>query len=189
MKIYLIRHGETEYNRKKLFYGSKDVSINATGIIQSEQLNKKINLPLTYPIIISGLKRTHETAQLIFPNHHYIEVSGLNEKSFGKWEGLNANQIQAKYPEAWASWLKAPFAYTPPLAENFTDFENRVLKAMEKLVSQNHSCVVITHIGVIRVWLHSLFPEKNFWDIELTQGNYTCIDCSDGKFTIDVWNQ
>ena len=90
MKIILIRHGETEYNRRHLFYGKTDISLNDTGVQQAYLLNEKLaGMRLEVPIYTSSLKRTIETAELIFPDQKKISLNELDEKDFGLWEGLS----------------------------------------------------------------------------------------------------
>lgn len=190
MKIYLIRHGETDFNRQKLFYGLTDVPINQTGVEQSLLLRKKLTgLPNNYPIYTSELKRTQQTAELIFPEHRQQAKKFLNEKSFGEWEGKNADTIQLNYPKEWRKWLKSPFENTPPGAENFFDFKERVLGGFQDLLIHEESLVIVAHMGVLRVILHGCFPERIFWNIDLDQGNYTCIRYEKKQLTILKWNQ
>ncbi|EGO5243222.1 histidine phosphatase family protein [Enterococcus faecalis] len=189
MDIYWIRHGETELNQKKLFYGTTDASLNQTGIQQSLRLQEKMaQLPQIPVIYTSDLQRTKETASLIFPKRKSLVKPDLNEKSFGAWEGLNAAQIEAKYPEEWALWIQEPFNYTPPEAEAFSKFKRRVLRTMDSLLVSENSFAVVSHLGVIRLILSTWFPERLFWDIELTQGNYTHIQYYEQQFHIKKWN-
>ena len=123
MKIILIRHGETEYNRRHLFYGKTDISLNDTGVQQAYLLNEKLaGMRLEVPIYTSSLKRTIETAELIFPDQKKISLNELDEKDFGLWEGLSADQINERFPEEWEKWLISPFEVTPINAEKFSDF-------------------------------------------------------------------
>lgn len=188
MKIYLIRHGETDYNKQRLFYGLTDISINLQGIDQALLLREKlVALPQQIPVFTSSLKRTVETAKLIFPEHKLNRLSEFNEKSFGLWEGLNADQIQEKFPDEWTAWLEDTFEVTPPKAENYAEFKQRVLSCFEKLLGlQQEAIVIVGHLGVLRVILAEYFPEKSFWEIELDQGNYTMISCDNSAFRIEV---
>ena len=175
MKIYLIRHGETDYNKQRLFYGMTDISINPQGIDQALLLREKlVALPQQTPIFTSSLKRTVETAKLIFPKHKLTQLSEFNEKSFGLWEGLNADQIQEKFPDEWTAYAV---------------FKQRALSCFEKLLDlQQEAIVIVGHLGVLRVILAEYFPEKSFWEIELDQGNYTRISNENSTFRIEVWN-
>jgi len=190
MKIVLIRHGETEYNRKHLFYGKTDVLLNEAGIQQAYLLNEKLaGMSLEVPIYTSSLKRTIETAELIFPSQKKITLKEFDEKDFGLWEGLDANQINEKFPEEWQKWLSSPFEMTPTNAENFSDFQQRVLGCLEKMLQKKQDFVIVGHLGVLRVILKNWFPEYEFWEIALEQGNYTLVEVGDLITKVIEWNK
>ena len=183
MKIYLIRHGETDYNKRKLFYGATDVPLNQTGVNQAVALREKLAwLPVNLPVFTSKLLRAVETAELVFPDQKKIGLSSFNEKDFGCWEGLTADEIAEKYPEEWQSWLENPFEVTPPAAESFVHFRQRVLKGFDQLLQDNQDVVLVAHGGVLRVVVQACFPEKDFWEIDITQGNYTVLQFQQGRF-------
>lgn len=192
MKLYFIRHGETDYNVQRKFYGTDDVSINQTGEKQCEIVHGKFKGKTIDKILVSSRIRTHQSAELIFPNRQYEVADFLDEWGFGKWEGLDADQIQAKFPVEWERWLADPFGYTPPASEPYAQHASRIITGFRELVDrtpQDSSVALVTHLGTIRVILHDLFPDKVFWDIKLTQGNYTCIDYQDQQFSVDIWNE
>ncbi|MBS4749693.1 histidine phosphatase family protein [Granulicatella sp. zg-ZJ] len=179
MKVYMMRHGETDYNKARCFYGSADVSINDTGKQQAHRIK---DIMADYPvdkIYISTLKRTYETASIIFENQVFDTVKGFDEKGFGQWEGLNADQIQATYPEEWQAWLEAPFEVTPPLAEPFTQFQHRVWEAFDRILKahQNDSIAIVAHLGVLRLLYQSVIDKDAvFWNIDFPQGTVTCFE-------------
>lgn len=183
MNIYLIRHGETDYNQRKLFYGATDVPLNQTGVNQVLALRKKLDeLPADLPVFTSKLLRAVETAALIFPHQKKTRLSNFNEKDFGYWEGLTADQIAERYPEEWRSWLDEPFKVTPPGAESFTDFRQRVLAAFDQLLQKNRDVALVAHGGVLRVIIQACFPEKDFWEIDITQGKHKVIQVRQEHF-------
>lgn len=190
MKIILIRHGETEYNRRHLFYGKTDISLNDTGVQQAYLLNEKLaGMRLEVPIYTSSLKRTIETAELIFPDQKKISLNELDEKDFGLWEGLSADQINERFPEEWEKWLISPFEVTPINAEKFSDFQQRVLACLEVMLQKKQDFVIVGHLGVLRVILKDWFPEYEFWEIALDQGNYTLIEVGESTTKVIEWNK
>ena len=192
MKIILIRHGETDCNAKKCFYGSLDVSINQTGQKQARQLATKLISYHPEKLITSQLVRTKETASLIFPTYIQEANASLNEKGFGNWEGKTANQIEACYKEDWQAWLEDPFGYTPATVESFSSFKQRVLNGIASYLvepaEQEAVYVFVLHLGVIRILLSEWFPNCSFWDIQLDQGNYTLLDYQQDKWRVLNWN-
>ncbi|MDH6363365.1 alpha-ribazole phosphatase [Enterococcus sp. PF1-24] len=188
MKIYLIRHGETEYNRQHLFYGVSDVALNQRGIEQSLLLKEKLQqLTVETPIYTSELLRTKQTADLIFPQNQHFPLAAFNEKDFGLWEGKNADEIEALYPVEWKNWLAEPFTYTSSQAESFQAFQKRVLVGWQQVLKAEKTCVLVIHMGVIRVIIKHCFPKLNFWDIQLEQGDYGCLEWRDGVVEMVKW--
>ncbi|HEM6220700.1 TPA: histidine phosphatase family protein [Streptococcus suis] len=179
MKIYLMRHGETDLNKKRCFYGRLDVSINQTGKDQAQSLHTLMQTIPIDKVYVSSLRRSQETAQLVFPIHHPIPLKNMDEKGFGLWEGLTADQIQEQFPLEWEAWLAAPFTYRPPEAEAFGDFQDRVWTETDRLVNEHprHSLALVAHLGVLRLIYQRLVdPSVLFWDIDFPQGTVTVIE-------------
>lgn len=87
--IYFVRHGQTEYNLKKLYMGSLDIPLNSTGVSQAEKfaiIARDINIDL---IVSSDLIRAKETAQIVsnYIKKPIIYNKLLRERSLGKLEG------------------------------------------------------------------------------------------------------
>jgi broad specificity phosphatase PhoE len=87
MKLYIVRHGQTDHNKNNLRQGSIDTLLNEEGkkqslLLQEEFKNKHVDVVLSSP-----LKRAHETASLVMPNHSIILDNRLSERSLGIYEG------------------------------------------------------------------------------------------------------
>lgn len=189
MKIIFIRHGQTDYNLKKYFYGSTDISINGTGKIQSNMIRGKVEKYHIDKIYTSELSRTIETAKIVFPNGYFNKKNFLNEWGFGLWEGMTANQIQKQFPNEWELWLEKPFDYSPPGAIPFREYEKKIVLEFEQLIASAEDIVIVAHLGTIRVLLNYIFPKIHFWEIQLEQENITVINYKEGKYYKEKWNE
>lgn len=179
MKLYLMRHGETDYNKKRCFYGAVDVSINQKGRKQALQIKELLADQEVDVIITSSLKRTQETAQLIFGTRKFQKIPAFDEKGFGAWEGLTADEIQERDSKTWQAWMEAPFEITPQGAESFADFQKRVFGALDRLLSEysDKSLALVLHLGVLRLIYQHLIDEKAvFWDLDFPQATVTCLE-------------
>lgn len=92
-KIYIVRHGQTDWNKKNLIQGSSDIELNEVGIRQALEVAKKIDLGKIDVCISSPLKRARKTAELIVDGkmeiiNNYMVV----ERRFGKLEGEKADE-------------------------------------------------------------------------------------------------
>ena len=178
---YLMRHAQTDYNRRRCFYGSYDVSINEQGQADAKQLHFLMQEHPVDVIYTSCLKRTQETAQLAFPERKVQLIADFDERGFGQWEGLTADEIEAAFPEVWQAWLEAPFEVTPPEAEVFADFQTRVWAATDRLLdSADESMALVAHLGVLRlIYQHLVDGEAVFWNIDVPQGRVRLLEEQD----------
>lgn len=188
MKIVFIRHGQTDYNEKKAFYGSTDVSINETGKKQARIIHNKVKKYRLNNIYTSEMSRTIETAKIIFPIAKVQKKKFLNELGFGMWEGMTADEIQENFPLEWISWLNNPFEYTPPGASSFKSHKEKVILGFKKIIADNENIAFVIHLGTIRILLNYIFPEVDFWDIYLEQENIIVIEYSEGIFKKEKWD-
>ena len=96
MKLYLVRHGETEWNKKRIFQGKGDSPLTDIGIEQASLLGeyiKGLNIHID-EVISSPLGRAYDTAKLIFPEREIKQDWNVAEMGFGSWEGKNILDIQ-----------------------------------------------------------------------------------------------
>ncbi len=106
MKIYLIRHGQTDWNIQGRIQGSHDIPLNETGRRQAELLAKGMDSRPVSRIFSSTLTRAMETAERI-SSRQKVEICfmpQLIEVEFGKWEGMTWEEIMEAYPKEYRLW-------------------------------------------------------------------------------------
>ena len=155
--ITLIRHGETDWNRKMQYQGQTDIPLNKKGNSQAEKLAEYLageNFDFIYS---SDLKRAAGTAEIIASRlkMNLVTIKGLREMSFGDWEGMDYKELRENYHYIFQDWIKDPASTAPPGGESLAQFQNRVVDSMEKVVERHkgQSGIVVCHGGTIRVWL------------------------------------
>lgn len=158
MRLFLVRHGQTDWNVKGKIQGSVDSELNETGIKQAEELSIKIKLLKSkhnFSIIYtSPQRRAAKTAQILSQavNADYIKVKGLEEINFGEWEGMTWPEIEKKYPEEYEEWYENRRYTRPPKGESYQDMIERVLAAIHKIIekeNEHENVVIVTHSAVI----------------------------------------
>lgn len=196
MKLLLARHGETSFNRARKFYGAADVELDDRGRKQAQELAQKLMICQPTVLVQTNLKRTHQTLAPLrhhFPQLPVITLPELAEKGFGDWEGLDADEIQSRYPAEWQKWLQAPLTYTPPTNESFAHFSKRVRRGLawlEKHLTADDVAVVIAHLGSIRIIYQELVdPSADFYDLDFKAACYSSITIDDSKVTNIELNQ
>ena len=154
MKIFLVRHGETDWNLEGKIQGSCDIELNETGIKQAEELSNKM-LEKNYKfskIYSSPQKRALQTAKILSENTNIecIVVDKLKEMNLGKWEGLSWSEVREKYKLEYEEWfIKRRYTKTPN-GESYEDMLERVLESLYKIINENSdNVVVVSHSAVI----------------------------------------
>ncbi len=161
LKIFLIRHGQTGFDRT--YKGHLDVPITEEGrrrMRASARLLKKLlrGQPLN-AVYCSDLKRTVQSAGIIIKPFHLkeaIAVSGLRERYFGLWEGLKYDEIEKRFPKEFADWVKDPFKNSPVEGESTGSMKRRLVKAANEITSAHkngENIAIVTHSGPLRVLL------------------------------------
>lgn len=171
-RICLIRHGITEGNKRKLFYGYSDIPLAEEGI---EELNRLVEEGI-YPydenadFYTTGLKRTEQTFSIIYGNKDHSHIKNLKEINFGEYEMKSYQEL--KELEEYHTWAGDKSGHTaPPGGESIIGFMERISRGFEelknfhaeKVLSMRHSgkealSVMVCHGGSISAILESLYP-------------------------------
>jgi alpha-ribazole phosphatase len=132
-KIYLIRHGETDWNRNGRFQGQSDIALNDAGRSQAAQLSLRLAEALPFDrLVASDLRRARETAEILHRGYDVPIVTdeGLREMNFGRWEGLDFKAIQEQWPLELQDWV-ASGRLAVPDGENEEQLYQRVWKCFQ----------------------------------------------------------
>ena len=153
-KIYLTRHGETEWNRQCRFQGHKNSDLTDKGILAAELLAERIEEIDLDCIISSPLMRAYYTAQIVKgrKNIDIIKHDGLKEINLGDFEGMSYMQIKEESPEILESIERDPFNNRYPNGENLKEFYNRVTGAFKEIIDRcrNKTVLIVAHGGTLK---------------------------------------
>lgn len=157
LTLYLIRHGETDWNRESRYQGQRDIPLNDTGRAQARRhggvLKSLMPAIAEFDFVASPLQRAIETMRLIReglgldPDGFRI-MPDIAELSYGQWEGELAGELPLKDPEGVAAKAADPYGWRPRNGESYRDLEGRVSKWLGTL---NQNTVAVGHGGVSRV--------------------------------------
>lgn len=166
MHIYLVRHGETDWNQQKKVMGRADIPLNAQGIEQAQALASILSNQHFDVIYTSPLQRAKKTAEIIARHLRIpiIEHPGLLERNYGSLAGKNWQEIE-KIHRSDAQELDRlqQYDYTAFNGERAGDVQKRVENFLAEIKLKNHIApLVICHGGIIRMLQHLLHgaPEK-----------------------------
>ena len=153
MKFYIIRHGQTNWNKKGKIQGKTDIELNEEGIKQAEEATRILK---DYPIdmiVSSTLKRARKTAEIIneAKNVPIIFKEALEERGFGEFEGKTQQEFQ---DEIWNSEILANYNLNKQYkgVETIQDLCDRVWNLIEDLKEEYYdkNILLVTHGGVTR---------------------------------------
>lgn len=155
MNLYLIRHGQTDWNVAGRIQGSTDIPLNETGRRQAQCLAKGMEGRPVTKVFTSRLMRAYETGQAIGKSQKVPveKIDGLEEVAYGDWEGLTMEEIAGKYPKELEQWYLSPVEVAPPGGETQTQVYERCKKAMETILAQAEGDVAIVSHGATVVFL------------------------------------
>lgn len=188
-KVYLVRHGETDYNKMGCYYGWTDCSLAQEGIKQSQALRKSFE-NIQYDVMLSSdLKRAAETANIINRSPREIMVDKrLRELNFGQWEGKSYEEIATEYTEHWNLWIEDFENATPTEGESFVTMYNRICEYMDEVLNlyKDKSIVIVSHNGSLRIIVAYLLglPLEKIWSFNFDHGKYSLLEVNEGHCSI-----
>ncbi len=172
-KIYLIRHGETNFNAESRMLGRMDVPLNENGIEQATKLAERLRYTQIKQIYSSPLERCLLTTNIV-NNYHQKEIKvseNLIEHAKGAWEGLSHEQIEKQYPTRYRQF-SAGEDILPPGGETFKDVLERIKPFLNHIIQEKEEeILVVAHGGVNRVILGYLAGLDIKETYALEQGN------------------
>jgi alpha-ribazole phosphatase len=135
--LWLVRHGETDWNKESRFQGSRDIPLNAAGMHQAEAIAQKLCDGAYDAIYSSDLTRALQTAQQISAQTglEIIKDASLREINMGIWEGRTIDEIAGEYPAQWQQWQKNPAGVNPPPGESVREVVRRVTAFADELTA------------------------------------------------------
>ena len=166
MKIYLIRHGQTDWNLEGKIQGRHDVSLNETGSKQAELLAMGMDKRPVVQIFSSRQKRALETAQAVGRRQHVAVtvIDGLEEVEFGEWEGKTWDEISREYPEEFKVWCTEPAEIVPPGGESRPQIYRRIGNALKEILRRSRGDIAIVSHGAALAYMVSIMLEKELGD-------------------------
>jgi len=192
--LYVVRHGETEWNADQRFQGHSDVPLNERGRQQAEAIGERLANVEMHAIYASDLSRAWDTATAIAAHHEIEPISetNLREGSFGQWEGLTYAEIQKRDPEAVEAWHDDIGTFSPPEGETIHQLYDRVAAAYEQIAAQHQdqNIVLVAHGGSLQMLICQLLglPAKSFWQFNLSHCSLSKISIYETGAIINVLN-
>ncbi len=194
-KLYILRHGETDYNKKNVVQGRGiDADLNATGRAQGAaffEMYKDFPFDKVYT---SSLKRTHQTVKgFIDKGLPWEQLSGLDELAWGIYEGQDTNpEVREGFMQLVVAWNAGHYDVKPEGGESPNDVYIRQAAAMEHIIKQpNEKTVLICmHGRAMRLLMCLLLKRPMCFMDEYPHQNTSLyvVNYEDGNYEIEVFN-
>ena len=194
-KVYLVRHGQTEWNKKLTFRGRIDIPLNESGHREAEAIAEALKDKNIDAIYTSPLRRSIETAQKTAKYFHLeiVPVQGLIDINYGDWEGLTFNEVKKRYRDKYAKWEERPDLVRFPNGETLDEVRERSFYAFKDILKENpdKSVLIIPRRVINKVLLCALLDLSNshFWEIKQDTGCINLIEYSNNRFVLSMMNE
>jgi probable phosphoglycerate mutase len=197
MRIYLVRHGETEWNRVRRFQGRSDLPLNQEGKKQVRALALALqNIPLL-AIYTSPLLRALETARSIkvfHPSTPLFEEESLMEMDLGEFDGMNVQDWAEQYPDFRKAWNENPASVKMPGGESLKDVQDRAketLKRITRIYPSDSTICIISHNFVNLTLLCDLLkiPLNRFRELRQENAAFNVICKKGNRLYVELVNQ
>lgn len=189
-RIFLVRHGETEWNRSLRYQGHRDIPLSDVGRKQAEKIAARLTTEKIDAAYSSDLSRALETAKTIagFHNLNVNIITELKETNFGRWEGLTYKEIDEQFHEIMDGWRNNPLDTKIPGGESLGEVAERCHTGMEKIISENpgKNVLVVAHGGIIRIIAATVLgmPMNDYWKIKQDNVSLNIIEFYDKDHAI-----
>lgn len=190
-KIYLVRHGHSEGNLKKIFTGTLDEPLTELGQAQSRLTGEYLSGVRFDAAFSSDLTRAYETAEIITDRKVAVfQISGLNELFGGLWQGKSFEEIGKLYPAEYEKWRFDISNACPPGGESVLSLYARVNSALDLIATRHYDNILIcTHAIPIRCIISRIMwecPSKIAEVPWVPNASVTVLDFAGGNYSAET---
>ena len=192
--LVLVRHGQSEWNKKNLFTGWKDPELTDLGIEEAIKAGKLLKTKeMKFDIMFtSDLFRAQETGRLILENMDQLDIpviknQSLNERNYGDLAGLNKDDAREKWGEEQVHIWRRSFDVPPPGGESLKDTAERVLPYFHSeilpKVEEGLDVLIAAHGNSLRALVMELegISSDEIVKLEIATGDPLTYELSEGK--------
>lgn len=159
IRLYLVRHGETDHNAAMRYIGRSDHGLNPRGRHQARALGEAFRRLAVASVLTSPLRRARDTAREIARSANApMECDRrLQEMDFGAWEGLTRDEVRQRSPEdahRLERWETDPWL-SPPRGRGLAEIEHGLREMLDQLATEAPAdpIVIVSHVGPLKTLL------------------------------------
>jgi alpha-ribazole phosphatase len=192
--LFLVRHGITESNHLGVYQGQLDVPLSAKGRLQIAALRERLRDEPFAMCYTSTLSRARASAEILLEEHFcpLQAAASLNERDYGEWEGLTADQVIERYPEDWARFVADPIHCAAPGGETQPALQDRVERVLDEIARtyEDATILIAAHGGSLRAILafYLKLDQYEVWKLRLDNASLSIVDVYDGGGVLSLFN-
>ncbi|MFB3881623.1 MAG: histidine phosphatase family protein [Armatimonadota bacterium] len=193
-QLLIIRHGETAWNRERVFRGRTDVPLSERGVAQAGLLAGELKEARIEAIHSSPLSRAIRTAEPLASLLHLDVVADqrLTDMSFGDWEGRPEAEVKQAEPDALGAWHERPHEFRPPGGESLSEVATRAWDAVDEIAREHPSgrVALFSHRVVCKVIVLTALGAglDAFWHLRLDTASISVIERAGRSWTATLVN-
>lgn len=190
VRMLLVRHGESEWNRSSRYAGQQDVPLSALGREQARRIARRLAGESITGIYASPLQRARETASIIGQrvNVPVMLEPGFSEIHHGAWEGLTTVEVGSEFPDEYARWRVEPHTVEMPGGETLADVAGRSQATLARIIERQCDglFVICAHDAILRVLVLRCLGLglEHFWKWSFENASLSILEsCDDERQT------
>lgn len=194
MRLIIVRHGETEWNKQGKAMGQLDSSLTAQGIQEAHAIAKRLShFPFT-TCYSSDLGRAAKTANIIVEmcDKTIVFDSDLREWNMGIFQRFTIPEMREKFPQERRDYERIGYDYVVPKGESISQCKARSIRVLNRIADQHPSeiVVVVTHGYVLMVFFEMVLglPPRSIGRYKLNHASFSAFDYVDEAWSLVVWN-
>jgi len=188
--LYLVRHGETAWNREQVFRGRADVPLSERGHQQARLLARALRARPLQAVYSSPLARAVDTARPLSEELgiDLIQEEALLDMSFGEWEGRSLVEVRRSWPELYGIWEESPERFCAPAGETLADVLERAWRAVQQIAGSHAGGAVaaVSHRVVCKLLVCRALGigEAGFWRMRLDTASVSVLEQRGDQWTV-----
>lgn len=189
MKLYIVRHGQTEWNEAKKLQGWQNSNLTQEGIKGAKLLSKRLEKVKFDFVYSSPQTRALDTAGYIKKeDEKLIVLDEIKEMGFGDWEGLEKEELEKNHGQEYYNFWKKPHLYKTSGGESFEELKDRVKSGIDKIIKNGGENVLLVSHGVVIKTIQSMvkgYSLEEFWTPPFLENtSLTLLEYKDNKLRI-----
>lgn len=166
--LYIVRHGQTEWNVEQKLQGHQDSPLTELGVKQAQWLADALEHEVIHHIYSSSSERALKTAAIVRGARGIpiIESDAFKEINLGDWEGRTQEEIKTADPQQFHNFWNDPQQFSVTGSESYGAVAERALNKLEQIVAENTGkhILIVTHTVVLKL-LMAHFEQRRLQDL------------------------